>query len=212
MGAIIKSHFPIFVLVLLFGSVYPKVYEVKILNEIHPSYVPMKIHCASRDDDLGNHTLLYLTNFIWHFRPAVIGSTLFFCHFWWGKKEAVFDVFSEKWSKICETPDQNLCLWVARIDGIYFTNNLYYEDKDLVKKYTWKWWYSSTPYVCNNTIYWMLMLIRLSFVHFLSFALLFFSVSGNPYPTNRIVTLHEKGIAWQQKKCGIFATRDTFRR
>lgn len=121
--------------------VYPK-FEVRVLNDINSTKSPpLRIHCASGDDDLGNHTLYYLQNFHWQFRINFWLTTRFFCHFWWDNKQRVFDVFYAGWHEFCEDPDSfddiNLCYWVVKTDGFYFTNKRQFSPNDIERKYTW---------------------------------------------------------------------------
>ncbi|KAL0456853.1 UNVERIFIED_CONTAM: S-protein5 [Sesamum latifolium] len=112
--------------------------KVKILNEINnPINLFVKVHCASKDDELGTHLLYYYQTFSWRFRANMLGTTRYFCHFWWNGKQNAFDVFFSNWSSICDNRNGNLCEWVVRGDGFYFTNVESFLPMDLVKKYPW---------------------------------------------------------------------------
>ncbi|KAL7109689.1 hypothetical protein ACP275_06G190500 [Erythranthe tilingii] len=107
--------------------------EVYIIHYLPPNSEPLKLHCASKDNDLGNHTM-YDANqeFHWRFCENIIPNTLFFCHLWWGSKDIAFDAFR---SKLIED-DIDTYYWIAMSDGIYFS----YDDKFpnyLMKKYDW---------------------------------------------------------------------------
>ncbi|KAK2985182.1 hypothetical protein RJ640_010471 [Escallonia rubra] len=81
---------------------YPT-YELHVISRIPQSYPPLTIRCQSKDDDLGYHTLYAGDDFHWHFRSNAIGTTLYFCHFWWDSKQKVFDVFNMKvWADKCK--------------------------------------------------------------------------------------------------------------
>ncbi|KAK4732707.1 hypothetical protein R3W88_025695 [Solanum pinnatisectum] len=113
-----------------FGSKY----TVYITNKL-PSHSPkLTFHCASKNDDLGYHDLAINQVFNWSFCEAILSRTLFFCHFWWGSKEKVFDVFNDPYTCVKGTGNPNIltnCKWEARADGFYLelfnsTSETYY--------------------------------------------------------------------------------------
>ncbi|GER28841.1 plant self-incompatibility protein S1 family [Striga asiatica] len=64
--------------------------------------VPLPIltfRCQSKDDDLGTHNLTIDQEFKWSFCENVFGRTLYFCHLYWGRKQKVFDVFRDSFTK-----------------------------------------------------------------------------------------------------------------
>ncbi|KAL1539747.1 hypothetical protein AAHA92_24194 [Salvia divinorum] len=98
------------------------------------SSLPLRVHCASGDDDIGFHTLYTHNDLHWSFCTNFGDTTLFFCHLWWGNTvEKAFDVFSSSIDKFCD----GTCNWVARHDGIYFSGN-----RDpmvgLIRKHYWE--------------------------------------------------------------------------
>lgn len=100
--------------------------EVHIVDYLPDNNVPLTFHCASKDDDLGYHHPKVGDDFHFHFLPRVIGHTLFFCHFWWGKKQASFDVYTSKLSYNClwdETP-VTLCYWKVQGNGFFLGPSL----------------------------------------------------------------------------------------
>ncbi|XP_073282875.1 S-protein homolog 2-like, partial [Primulina huaijiensis] len=88
-------------------------YTIYVANKLPPNSDPLQIHCASKNNDLGFHNLTTNQEFNWSFCTRVFGRTLFFCHFWWGKKDVQFDVFKDSWAKRC-SGDQ--CYWAAKSD------------------------------------------------------------------------------------------------
>ncbi|GFP88795.1 hypothetical protein PHJA_001023200 [Phtheirospermum japonicum] len=88
----------------------------------------MRVHCASGNDELGYHNLLFNQQFSWRFCNAP--RTLFFCHLWWGPKQKSFDVFV---SKFPLTPYSDY-YWFARSDGIYLS----IDNKSFTKKFDWE--------------------------------------------------------------------------
>ncbi|KAL7175052.1 hypothetical protein ACSBR2_028788 [Camellia fascicularis] len=64
--------------------------EVHVISNV-PN--PLRVRCQSKDNDFGMHTLNNGQDFFWRFRPR---HTLFFCHFYWGSKDKMFDVLQYK--------------------------------------------------------------------------------------------------------------------
>jgi hypothetical protein len=70
------------------GSIFPTKTHVTIRNNIdpHPTPIDLTVHCKSKDDDLGFHTLTFGGIYTFSFRPIVFPIfkfTLFFCGFTW---------------------------------------------------------------------------------------------------------------------------------
>ncbi|KAI3474341.1 hypothetical protein Pfo_029173 [Paulownia fortunei] len=107
-------------------------YTVYVANSLPPKSPPLIAHCASKDDDFGNHTLTSGQSFNWSFCDSYIENTLFFCHFWWGTKERAFDVYTSKDKSDCF---KHACYWEADADGIYFDGT--YPPQLLSKVYEW---------------------------------------------------------------------------
>ncbi|KAI8560833.1 hypothetical protein RHMOL_Rhmol04G0286500 [Rhododendron molle] len=79
------------------------------------------LRCQSADDDLGNHTLSTGEEFKWNFHPNFFGTTLFFCHFYWGSKDKSVVTYDNNidWKYCHETSNYYNCYWEARPDGFY---------------------------------------------------------------------------------------------
>ncbi|KAL3614384.1 hypothetical protein CASFOL_042458 [Castilleja foliolosa] len=111
-------------------------YEVRIqiLNEIEDSQ-PLTIHCWSKDDNLGYHTLKYISYYEWSFCEQAFKGSRFFCDFWWGSKHKFFDAFrSEK-----HGPSDWQHYWFARKDGIYHSSfNKPAQNGTPIKFYDWE--------------------------------------------------------------------------
>uniref|UniRef100_M1BRV9 S-protein homolog n=2 Tax=Solanum TaxID=4107 RepID=M1BRV9_SOLTU len=97
--------------------------EVHVLNNLpSDSTYGLEVHCASGDNDFGHRFPNVGDDFRWGFcgKP----NTLFFCHFWWGNKDLVFDVFNDlnycvhDGGKIVPQGTTK-CIWDVRYDGIY---------------------------------------------------------------------------------------------
>lgn len=122
------------------GLILQPKFEVRVENDILlEGAAPVTIHCASGDDDLGYHTLDRKVYVKWVFRENLFLTTRFFCHFWWEQKQRAFDVFYSSWSEFCNAPkgtrDRNMCYWVIKPDGFYFSNTA--KNPRLERKYTW---------------------------------------------------------------------------
>lgn len=116
-------------------------FTVRVENDINiDNAPPLRVHCASKDDDLGYHTLGRSVYIHWEFRENFFWSTLFFCHFWWGQKQRAFEVFNSNWHEFCDDPngrhENNLCFWLVRPDGFYFNNSLI--NPRFERKFTWE--------------------------------------------------------------------------
>lgn len=115
------------ILIILFiqfqASAHPCVFvprfEVHVFNNLPPGR-PLLIHCASGNDELGYHNLNVNQSFHWDFCQTIAGTTIFFCHFWWGSKEKTFEVFDALWKDKCSS---GFCVWAAKSDGIYFNGD-----------------------------------------------------------------------------------------
>nr|XP_009775487.1 PREDICTED: uncharacterized protein LOC104225406 [Nicotiana sylvestris] len=97
-----------------------KTYLVSIINNLKNSPVPLKIHCQSKNDDLGYHNLTYDQHFDFEFEENFFHTTLFFCHFWWPPKENSLNVFNDANRCIKHGPfHTHTCIWLVNLDGFY---------------------------------------------------------------------------------------------
>ncbi|CAL5419849.1 unnamed protein product [Camellia sinensis] len=98
-------------------------YEVHIINDLPTnSHFFLLVRCQSKDDDFGMHKLESGEEFYWRFKPNIIKTTLFFCHFYWDTKDAIFNVYDRKLDDdyCCKF---NTCYWSVRDDGFYFSGD-----------------------------------------------------------------------------------------
>ncbi|KAK4732859.1 hypothetical protein R3W88_025847 [Solanum pinnatisectum] len=86
----------------------------------------LRVHCFSKDDDIGFHVLSPYEDINWSFQINhwIFARTTFFCSFWWGKKAQAFIVFDDE--NICISDSQlpqatDYCQWTAQEDGIYLS-------------------------------------------------------------------------------------------
>lgn len=124
MSKIFSSIFIIVAISLLFTNPTRAVL-VEIINALPDNTNPLKLRCQSADNDLGYHTLLVNQNFSWSFHDAILGDTLYFCHFYWGEKERSMVVYDKvKMGRYCLNHKTDNCFWQVRADGFYFNNVL----------------------------------------------------------------------------------------
>lgn len=102
--------------------------EVHIVDALPNNDIPLTFHCASKDNDLGFHHPKVGDDFHFQFVPRSwpFARTLFFCHFWWGKKDAAFDVYTYELSPNCSWDDRSIsyCYWKVQEDGFYMGPSL----------------------------------------------------------------------------------------
>ncbi|KAK4263321.1 hypothetical protein QN277_028751 [Acacia crassicarpa] len=101
--------------------------EISILPQRHASItndlgqdILLRIHCKSKNDDLGSHDLSFHSTFHWDFKTnALTKNTLFYCYVWWGKVESSFNAYD------AARDDDNCtdCKWSIRTDGAYWYNS-----------------------------------------------------------------------------------------
>lgn len=89
-------------------------HEVHITNELPSNTQKLTIRCQSKEKDLGYHVLLVGQDYYWGFHRNLTGSTLYFCHFWWNKKDKVITVY-DRYS------DGRHSFWTVKADGFYFS-------------------------------------------------------------------------------------------
>lgn len=135
MGCVTMNSFSIFFLLSLFHLSFTtceekfhltKGYEIHIVNGLPSNKAPLKFRCQSGNDDLGYHTLLVGEEYSWKFHIGLIGNTLYFCHFYWERKDAVFDVFDGgRFYPECDHPSLHdlKCYWLVKADGFYFAEH-----------------------------------------------------------------------------------------
>ncbi|XP_012837734.1 PREDICTED: trinucleotide repeat-containing gene 18 protein-like [Erythranthe guttata] len=88
--------------------------NIHIFNDLPPKSAPLKLHCWSKNDDLGYHTVDVDKEFEWTFCSNFSPSTLYTCQLWWGSKDRAFEVFDEKTEGM--KSDRSV-YWVAKNDG-----------------------------------------------------------------------------------------------
>lgn len=93
--------------------------RVQITNNLAKNSPTFGLHCKSKDNDLGYHTLGLNQSYAWNFHENFWGTTLFWCNFWWGNNKHIgYTVFDNHiWGTIGDTQTY---FYQARVDGLYF--------------------------------------------------------------------------------------------
>ncbi|XP_071718410.1 S-protein homolog 18-like [Rutidosis leptorrhynchoides] len=117
-------------------------WAINVVNDIDNNKAPIQVHCKSKDDDIGMKSLGFHQSVDWKFCEKVITpSTLYFCHFYMGNKEQVFDVFNDTHKSLCQETDKSkdywACTWLVRPDGFYIVDRKDGGEK-VVKIHDWK--------------------------------------------------------------------------
>ncbi|KAK9913692.1 hypothetical protein M0R45_037502 [Rubus argutus] len=107
------------------GWGWPRHTVVKIRNLLKDDAVSLKLHCQSKDDDLGEHSLASRESYSFEFRTNIMKTTLFFCRFEFENRVQYFDIFrnSRDDCKSCfwDIVEEGPCLW--GIDGVCYQWN-----------------------------------------------------------------------------------------
>lgn len=115
-------------------------YVVTISDQLPNNPSNLTCRCQSKDDDIGYHTLHPGDSFEWKFRTNFQGTTLFFCHFWWGAKQASFVVYNYSMGlNYCNSDyfHRNQCLWNVKEDAFYL-NKVVGKHRGWTKMYDWQ--------------------------------------------------------------------------
>lgn len=111
--------------------------QMHIISDIPNNQpLPLRLQCKSKDNNLGMHSLIRGEELAWHFGYSFFSHTFFFCHFYWGSKSQVFDVFNKRTiSHEClpATSRDYSCYWLVKPDGFYRSNN----NTNWKKRYDW---------------------------------------------------------------------------
>lgn len=97
-------------------------YHIHIINDLpaENSSTKLLVHCKSGDKDVGVRELGIHEEYVWMTRVNFFRTTLYFCFAKWGFKQRYIVAFKAKRDQVrC----QKLCLWLARENGFYFSND-----------------------------------------------------------------------------------------
>ncbi|KAI8527622.1 hypothetical protein RHMOL_Rhmol12G0089900 [Rhododendron molle] len=109
--------------------------RVTIIDQLPKNPRLLYFRCQDKHHDLGMQALLFHQVFSWNFRTDIFGRTLYFCHFYWGSSNQIFDVFSLNIEYYhCQNGEGHVrCFWGVRPDGFYISK----DTKTWVKMHTW---------------------------------------------------------------------------
>ncbi|MCD7469538.1 hypothetical protein HAX54_008642 [Datura stramonium] len=97
----------------------------RFINGLPKNTPVLKVHCQSKDDDVGVRTLKVGEKFDFSFHQNFLGNTHFYCKFEWGSKSNTFDVFYKQKSpcrfKLFKA--DIYCTWLMRDSGIFFARS-----------------------------------------------------------------------------------------
>ncbi|KAK3419661.1 hypothetical protein EUGRSUZ_G00339 [Eucalyptus grandis] len=57
--------------------------------------ITVRVHCKSKQDDLGFHDITTMRSWSFSFIPSFLGNTLFFCSFSWPGQFRYFDIYDQ---------------------------------------------------------------------------------------------------------------------
>jgi hypothetical protein len=86
---------------------------VVIVNVVDVPAKTITVHCKSKDDDLGFHTVPYLGSYQFSFTPNIFLRTLFFCSFTWpgNPHRHYLEIYNAKHDNCRE------CIWKINMNG-----------------------------------------------------------------------------------------------
>ncbi|KAF6176262.1 hypothetical protein GIB67_023553 [Kingdonia uniflora] len=122
-------------------------HHIHVVNDLWPG-TPLIVHCKSKDDDLGEHSLDYQEAFSWHFRENFLGTTLFWCFMKWKDGNGNWAYENHDVFKTCESMRigcRSDLTWSAQSEGLYL---LHKNGKDLW--YKWQYGTQKSRYLRNN--------------------------------------------------------------
>ncbi|KAF3623593.1 hypothetical protein FXO38_30668 [Capsicum annuum] len=116
----------IFFLVLSISSVESCILQnemqIHIINRLPPNSPQLKLHCASKGNDLGERLPAIDEDINWSVCEGFFFNEVYFCKFWWGTKEKGLQVYNDPFYCVEDSDDYNHvdnCKWEVRKDGFY---------------------------------------------------------------------------------------------
>ncbi|KAL0694045.1 hypothetical protein Bca4012_061225 [Brassica carinata] len=85
--------------------------RVEITNTLGNGDSTLTLHCKSKNDDLGVQTLAPGSTWSFNFKPAIFGTTLFFCNFKWDRESHWFDIYDDNRDGPRQDNPCYLCSW-----------------------------------------------------------------------------------------------------
>uniref|UniRef100_A0A7N1A2F1 S-protein homolog n=1 Tax=Kalanchoe fedtschenkoi TaxID=63787 RepID=A0A7N1A2F1_KALFE len=116
--------------------IFTKLY-LTVENQMEKPATAIKIHCKSKDNDMGEHTLWNGMHTTFSFRRNVFGKTYFWCDVFSNNKWEVFDAFVDKRDFYRCYKDHCDCKWAITSKGPCFwdrTKQTYRFSKNFIHK------------------------------------------------------------------------------
>ncbi|XP_058202565.1 S-protein homolog 24-like [Rhododendron vialii] len=103
------------------GLVPPRV--VTIVCAV-PNAQLLRIHCLSKENDLGEHALVYGQEYYWEVTVPSNSTDYprYFCGFTSGSKKQFLVVYDAKVDPSCKNNDKHECYWFVSEQGFFFSN------------------------------------------------------------------------------------------
>ncbi|KAL9239538.1 hypothetical protein vseg_013848 [Gypsophila vaccaria] len=123
----------ILVLVLVIKTANSQKITVHVVNAL-PDNEPLTVHCKSKDDDLGQHTIGVTQEVNWTFHENFFLTTLYYCDMWWSKARGHFDVFTSDGKILEDACKLKDCRWEVRAEALFLYNR---KTKMFEEHYKW---------------------------------------------------------------------------
>ncbi|CAN0870921.1 S-protein homolog 74 [Linum grandiflorum] len=92
--------------------------EVHVVNELKDDKKAMRVHCKSKDEDLGVHDVPAGSEYQWRIKNTDAKATPYTCGVSANDKEIVFKAYFED-AELLRRVNENNSYWVVKDDGIY---------------------------------------------------------------------------------------------
>ena len=92
--------------------------EVHVMNELKNDKKAMRVHCKSKDEDMGIHDVPVGSEYQWKVKNTDTTTTPFTCGISANDKEIVFKAYFED-VELLRRVNENNSYWVVKDDGIY---------------------------------------------------------------------------------------------
>uniref|UniRef100_A0A7N0UJ47 S-protein homolog n=1 Tax=Kalanchoe fedtschenkoi TaxID=63787 RepID=A0A7N0UJ47_KALFE len=93
-------------------------------NQMEKPATAIKVHCKSKDNDMGEHTLWNGMHTTFSFRTNFFGNTYFWCDVFWNNKWKVFDVYVDRRDFYRCYRDHCDCKWAITSKGPCFWDRI----------------------------------------------------------------------------------------
>ncbi|CAL1400532.1 unnamed protein product [Linum trigynum] len=95
--------------------------RVVVINDLGGGQ-ELRLHCGSKDYDLGIRMLKPHQGFRWRFRPSFFGNTLFYCSVEWGAAAAGEVHWFDVYDQVRDEDRCTICRWLIKETGPCFSD------------------------------------------------------------------------------------------